>query len=186
MTTITTAKDLPSYPPGTVFTDPTGGVWMIDGYRPDGTGPFLRPPERGPHLAADIIDQYGPLTLQWRPDQPPATVETVMAYDLGVQDGQREPATVKPSVDKVTLVARDVHLYDGGENAAITGPHARRIADAVLALLPGRTEAEVLRDAANRLGDEAASSDYLADHLSDDGLAWIVRKLREYADEQEG
>lgn len=83
MTTITTAEGLAGYPPGTVFTDPTGSVWMIDGYRPDGTGPLLRAPERGPRLAADIIDQYGPLTLQWRPDQPPATVE---------------PATVKPSL----------------------------------------------------------------------------------------
>lgn len=35
--------------------------------------------------------------------------------------------------DQLTLIARDVHLYDGGENAAITGPHARRIADAALA-----------------------------------------------------
>jgi len=35
--------------------------------------------------------------------------------------------------EALTLIARDVHLYDGGENAAITGPHADRIARAAQA-----------------------------------------------------
>lgn len=93
-----------------------------------------------------------------------------------------EPATVKPSEDQIANAIAfasgpmGTHYYD----------YALKAARAVLALPPGRTEAKVLRDAANRLGDEAASSDYLANHVSDHGLEWIVRKLREYADEREG
>lgn len=34
--------------------------------------------------------------------------------------------------DQLTLIARDVHLYDGRENAALYGPLAQRIADAIL------------------------------------------------------
>ena len=35
--------------------------------------------------------------------------------------------------DELTLIARDVHLYDGGQTYALDGPGARRIADAILA-----------------------------------------------------
>lgn len=35
--------------------------------------------------------------------------------------------------DELTLIARDVHLYDGGPNQALTGLGAQRIADAILA-----------------------------------------------------
>lgn len=46
-----------------------------------------------------------------------------------------EAASTPPADDvreALTFIARDVHLHDGGENAAITGPHAQRIADAIL------------------------------------------------------
>lgn len=50
------------------------------------------------------------------------------------EDVAARVAAVYPDVlDRLTLIARDVHLYDLGEVAAITGPHARRIAAVILA-----------------------------------------------------
>lgn len=44
-------------------------------------------------------------------------------------------------------------------------------------------QAALLRRVANRLGDEAASLDFLVNEVTDAGLAWFIRRLREYADE---
>ncbi|WP_295821612.1 hypothetical protein [uncultured Microbacterium sp.] len=56
-------------------------------------------------------------------------------YGLPGPLDDRYPGRPTPPADDVrealTLIARDVHLHDGGENAAITGPHAQRIADAI-------------------------------------------------------
>jgi len=56
------------------------------------------------------------------------------ANELGVRVEIIEPEpTAEPTRDTLTLIARDVHLYDKGECAALSGPHARRIANAILA-----------------------------------------------------
>lgn len=82
-------------------------------------------------------------------------------------------ATVKPSVDKMTLIARDVHLYDGGENAAITGSHALRIAEAIHALIPGRTEAEVREETIAYFEDLYFGG-------SSETRTWVAARVREH------
>lgn len=47
------------------------------------------------------------------------------------------------ALDALTLIARDVHLFDGREDARLSGPHARRIARQVLAWLAARRPAPV-------------------------------------------
>ena len=159
--TITTAEARSALPPGVIVRSAAGTIAC----RHDGGMGVCFGVERP--FAWDQLAL--PLTVLWRPDQGWDAVET---------------ATVKPRVEDVRRVLEDYWDARARRRDPIVWSDMAR---AVLALPNGqRTEAEVLRDAANRLGDEAASSDYMAAHLSDDGLAWIVRKLREYADELEG
>lgn len=79
-----------------------------------------------------------PLTVLYRPDQPPATVET---------------ATAKPNVEAVALALRNASRDRAGLSPtdrlpwSISADAGRADARAVLALLPGRTEAEVKAEA---------------------------------------
>lgn len=45
---------------------------------------------------------------------------------------QGEPLDSILTGDRLTLIARDVHLFDGGGHQSLTGPGARRIADVIL------------------------------------------------------
>ena len=134
MTTITTAAELDALPLGTVFTDRAGDVWMLDSH----DGRQLIGPETTAPSALYVLDHFGPLTLQWRPDQPPATAE---------------PATAKPNVEAVALALRNASRDRAGLSPtdrlpwSISADADRADARAVLALLPGRTEAEVKAEA---------------------------------------
>lgn len=122
---ITTAAELDALPVGSVIRcDDAEGIGLNVAERHAGGWQYV-----GSALyfsSAQVASDEMAFTVLYRPD---------------------EPQRVQPSRERLTLIARDVHLYDHGPDAAISGPHAQRIADAVLALLPGRTEAEVKAEA---------------------------------------
>ncbi|MGC4151526.1 MAG: hypothetical protein QM628_00410 [Propionicimonas sp.] len=181
MTTITTAAELDALPLGTVFTDRDDDIWMISYFA--GTPDVrLTSPETAELPVRAVLKKWGPLTLQWRPDQPPAT---------------DEPATVKPSVEEVkgvvwehaaarsgdgrvecscgailwtvqtgSVEAGVVRMY-GGQPVA-EAVHSHHVARAVLALLPGRTEAEVKAEALR----EYAAARYVA-YLEQPEVPWV-------------
>jgi hypothetical protein len=63
---------------------------------------------------------------------------------------------------------------------------ADRIARAVLDAVAGDVAVRALRDVANAVGDGAASSDFMDDHVSDAGIAWFAAEIREHAEEIDG
>lgn len=80
---------------------------------------------------------------------------------------------------------------DGRWYYAIVAPHVV-LAPFTVVALPGHpprpervVKAQAIREAAWAVGDEAASSDYLADEVSDDGIMWFLEQLRDRADRVE-
>lgn len=57
------------------------------------------------------------------------------------------------------------------------GTSAERMAEIVMPILT-EVRAKALEDAASEIGDECASSDYMGDHISDDGIEWWASMLR--------
>lgn len=144
--TITSPADLAGYPLGSTFTDAQGDVWMIDSRYTSTSysiepGVMLTSPETARRDAVLVLKKWGPLTPQWRPDRP-------------VQP------TVQPTVE---AVARALFLqrYPGSGGWDGPGWEKRRgpwlkAAEAVLALIGGRTEQEVIDSFLTRLGEAVA------------------------------
>jgi len=61
-----TAEDIALMPLGTVFTDISGDVWMLDAFR-EGSAAMMVSPETGTFSADHVISKWGPLELQWIP-----------------------------------------------------------------------------------------------------------------------
>lgn len=101
MTTITTAAELDALPSGSVAAviNPSrkpASVWANAG------GIWYQASDIRPWTSEEMTSVGVEFTVLYRPDQPSPTkpsAETAMAYDLGVQDGQR--ATTKPSVEDI-------------------------------------------------------------------------------------
>jgi len=138
--TITTAAELRDYPLGSTFTDAQGDVWMVDSRYTStsyGTTPgvMLISPETARMDGVRVLRKYGPLTPQWRPDQPTPTVKP----------GEKDIIEAMVSAAPEVYAERGVmwHESKAEDIRASAGPYAR----AVLALLPGRTVDEVWRAA---------------------------------------
>lgn len=97
-------------------------------------------------------------------------------------DTNNPPAAPEGSFDvreALTLIARDVHLHDGGENAAITGPHAQRIADAIRERFEVRPRGTVT-DAEGLLATRAGLA--LANAAWQEGASAVLRATNEHTD----
>jgi hypothetical protein len=70
----------------------------------------------------------------------------------------------------------------GGPNSPAHADHQIAMLHAAGLLADPTLAARAIREATNALMDDAASSDYLAGEVSDDGLAWIAQRLRDRAD----
>ncbi|MGC3954611.1 MAG: hypothetical protein QM804_10215 [Propionicimonas sp.] len=96
MTVINLAGALVHYPLGTVFTDKHGDVWMIDTRSGvPAVAVWMVSPETGHFPASDVIRKWGPLTLQWRPLQPPRAMRRPPVDTLGyalLADASRPPS----------------------------------------------------------------------------------------------
>ena len=151
---ITAAAELADYPLGSTFTDRQGDVWMIDSRYTStsysiGPGVMLTSPETARRDAVLVLRKWGPLTPQWRPDRP------------------AQP-TAQPSVDLVAKVL-DIHRWQTmgvtsvqcecgeiihGDSSLTAFPDQafrEHIAQAILALIVGRGEAEVKAEALTAL-----------------------------------
>lgn len=145
MSEITTAAELADYPPGSTFTARSGEVWMLERVHTMGSTndlcAHLASPETPHASSTDVLRKWGPLTPQWRPDRP------------------AQP-TVQPSAESVAR-ALFLQRYPGSGGWDGPGWEKRRgpwlkAAEAVLALIGGRTEQEVIDSFLNRLGEAVA------------------------------
>lgn len=73
-------------------------------------------------------------------------------------------------------------LWDLPQMVADTRMMARH---ALAAVLP-EIQAQVRRAVADEISSDAMSSDFLDDHVSDAGITWFVREIRESAEEIDG
>ena len=140
MSEIRTADELDALPLGSLLTDKTGDVWIIDTHLRHGNETYLIGPETGSMASEIVAAKWGPLTLHWRPDQQPTAQPTAEAL----------AAVLDPRVVTHHHGCHEPADEDWGPSLSTKTP--AELAAAVLALLPGRPEsvvkAEALREAA--------------------------------------
>jgi hypothetical protein len=102
-------------------------------------------------VVVEPVEHHDHQPVQHRDGKPPWCNECGLTAQGEVpvsRIGKLKPPVERPAAaevrDALTLIARDVHLYDEGPNQALTGPGARRIADAILArfVVTPRTETD--------------------------------------------
>lgn len=134
MSEITTAAELGGLPDMSVALDRRGVAWQLRGRLTN--DPLWHAAKHGTlRYDSAALAERGPLTLLHRPDRPP------------------QP-TVQPSVEEVARA-----IYDCTDLNRAVLEDARDIAEAVLALIGGRTEAEVRADMLDHLIDRFYAAD---------------------------
>ena len=122
---ITSAAELDALPLGCAFTDNSGDVCMLFSKSPLS----LTGPETSTLTADYVLKHFGPLTLRWRPDQPQR-----------VQVGRKDLAVhIEQFLKTHTTPPGPISALEPGITVT-----PLQLADAVLALFPGRPEREVL------------------------------------------
>ncbi|MFT3877158.1 MAG: hypothetical protein QM708_12155 [Propioniciclava sp.] len=63
-----TLDDIRRAPLGSVYTDTTGDVWMLEALSNIAPDAWMVSPKTSPRRASEVLQKWGPLTLRWSPD----------------------------------------------------------------------------------------------------------------------